>query len=372
MSKNIDIQIKEIKKVDYHIVEKNLLNDKNNKEYSYKISIPSKLILEFKGNDNANVIVNTLRRVLLDNIPQYAFPSDMIKISDNTTIFNNDYMRLRLAQLPILNTNLDIYYLDPVYWNGIDYSDPKRPKHSSERQIEIAINVYNNTNFNKNITTNDIHYYEDGNEVTKYNKDCPILLIQLRPDETFKCTMKAALGVGERDSIWASAGNVYYDDLTTDDKQQGKLIENPDNKIIFTVESQGQYDEYTLLIKGCNYIVKKLDDIKNELNKRFTSKEIKESQEIILILDGEDHTMGQLLNYSFQNHEEIIFSGVAKPDHLVKSIRFKISCSNRLKTPLKAMYEQIDLLKEIYLHIEKILIRLSNKSAKPNNVVGKK
>lgn len=357
---NLDINIKEISKINYHVVDKNLLDNKNNKDYSFKVPISSKLVLEFSGQDNANVIVNTLRRVLYDNIPTYAFSSDLIKISDNNTIFNNDYMRLRLSQLPVLNTDLDIFFLDPIYWLNNDYSDPKRPKHPSEKRIEIAINVYNDSNFKKNITTNDIHYYEDGVEVQKYNRECPILLIQLRPAETFKCTMKAVLGVGERDNIWASVADAYYDDLTTDDIK-GNIIENPDKRIIFTVESQGQEDEYVLLIKACNYIIKKLDDIRNDLNKKFASKEIKESNEIILVLDGEDHTMGQLLNFSFQNHPDILYSGVAKPDHLVNSIRFKVSCADNIKSPIKPIFDQINLLKELYLNIEKQLVKLNGK-----------
>ena len=364
---NIDIQIKEFNKINYHVVEKNLLEDKNNKDYAFKVPISSKLTLEFSGKDNANVIVNTLRRVVYDNIPTYAFPVDLIKISDNNTIYNNDYMRLRLSQVPILNTDLDIYSLDPIYWINVDYSDPKRPKHSSEKQIEIAINVYNDTNFNKNITTNDIHYYEDGVELQKFNKECPLLIIQLRPAETFKCTMRAVLGVGERDNIWASAANAYYDDFTTDNMKEG-FIDNPNNKINFTVESQGQYDEYILLIKACNYIVKKFDDIGNDLNKRFASKEIKESADLIIVLDGEDHTMGQLLNYFLQNHPDVMCSGLSKPDHLVNSVQIRISCADDIKSPIKPIFEQINLIKETYLHIEKILNKLNNKhKEKPNS-----
>lgn len=369
MSKNIDIQIKEIMRSLNHVVKTNLLENISDigkldkQDYDYNITIPSKLVLEFTGKNNANVILNTLRRVMMNNIPSYAFCPELIKITDNTTLFNNDYMKLRLSQLSVLDTELDIYYLDPIYWLGVDYSDPKRPRHSSEKQIEIAINAYNDTNHNKNITTNDIHYYEDGIEVYKYNKENPILLIQLRPAETFKCSMRAALGVGERDNIWAGAGNAYYNDFTTNEIT-GEFIENKNNKKHLVVESQGQCNEYMLLVKACNYIVKRLDDIKNDLNKKFTSKQIKKSQDLIIILDGEDHTMGQLLNYSFQNHPEILFSGISKPDHLVRSIKFKIACSDKFETPLIPMYEQIDQLKETYLYIEKELIKLENSTKK--------
>ena len=40
----------------------------------------------------------------MDNIPCYAFPRELINISDNTSIaFNNDYMTERLSKLPIFN-----------------------------------------------------------------------------------------------------------------------------------------------------------------------------------------------------------------------------------------------------------------------------
>lgn len=61
------------------------------------------------------------------------------------------------------------------------------------------------------VTTNDIQYYEDNKLVQhKYNKNYPIVLIKLRPLEVFKCKLKAVLGVGERNAIWASANNAYY------------------------------------------------------------------------------------------------------------------------------------------------------------------
>ena len=53
----------------------------------------------------------------------------------NTSIFNNDYMRLRLAQLPILNTECDVIDLEPKFWQTIDYSDPKRERHEKEKNI---------------------------------------------------------------------------------------------------------------------------------------------------------------------------------------------------------------------------------------------
>ena len=353
---NIDISIKQVEKVNRH-VEKKVING-GGKSYEFFNPISSKLVLEFDGKDAANVLLNTLRRVAYDNIPTYSFHSGLINITENTSIFNNDYMKLRLSNLPLYDIPLDIYYLDPVYWDNINYSDPQRPKHPSEKQIEIAINAYNDTNFNKNITTNDIQYYEDGELINKYNRDAPILLIQLRPAESFKCSMRAALGVGEILNQWSSAGDIYYDDMTTDDIA-GKYIDKKNNKKLFTVESTGQYDEYDIVTKSCNYIIKKLDDIKNDLNKKISTSQLVISDKMIIVLDGEDHTMGYLINYYLQNHPEILFCGFAKPDSLINSVSLKLVCSKNIKSPIVAVYEQIEYIKKIFLHIEKNVMKLS-------------
>jgi DNA-directed RNA polymerase subunit L len=190
-----------------------------------------------------------------------------------------------------------------------------------------------------NVTTDNMEYYIEGErkEYPKRNKDAPILLIQLRPQETFKCVMKGCLGVGENNNMW-SAAHTYYDEIE-------------ENKIELTLESMGQMTEYDVLIKSCKLINMKLDNIKSEIKKRVADKTIKEEQTLILELENEDHTIGNLINNSLQEHTDIIFAGLSKPNHLVKMIRFKIHAANN-KTPLKAIYEVIDFLMEIYNSIE--------------------
>jgi DNA-directed RNA polymerase subunit L len=354
MSKK-NITIKEVEYIKNHNKSHTLETDDKKKKYTFNVPIHSKLILDITGSDVTNEIINTLRRIVMDDIPTYAFPGELIKISDNTTIYDNDMMRKRLIQLPVLNTKLDLYYLDPVYWHNVDYTDPKRPKHDKEQLIEIAINVTNDTQVNKNITTNDIKYYVNGEEKKHdYNKDCPILLLQLKPADSFKCTMKAVLGTGERNNIWAGASTAYYDDYSTDDIKGGF---KESNKVTFTIESQGMMTEYELLIKACKLINKKLEDLKQEIEKKIKTKEIINNQTIILDLQNEDHTLGNIINWAFQSHPKIVFSGVAKPDHLIKAIKIKISSEDA--SPIPHMFKQIDYLVDIYKSIEDKLEKLS-------------
>lgn len=315
-SKNIDISIKELKHQKYHPLH------------------GSSLVLEFKGKDVNSSIINTIRRACMDEIPIFAFPSEFIKIESNTTIFNNDYMRLRLSQLPILHCECELDYLDKEY---INYKDNNYVKHPKDKNIEIYINAQNDTNDNINITTNDIKYLVDGEQQNVYSTEYPILLIQLRPKEVFKAHMKSILSNGLQSKIFSSSNTFYeYDD-------------NNDNNIKLTVESTGQITECKILEKAIKYILKKLEDFEDKI------KSLNNSNDTTLIFEfnNEDHTMGQVLNNAFQEHPKIIFSGLSKPRPLERLIKIKISSIDN--TPSKYMLESIDYLKNVYHHILKKL-----------------
>jgi DNA-directed RNA polymerase subunit L len=357
MSK-ININISEIEKQEFKILNKTLSNN----NYKFQVSQSSFLKLEFSGSDMNYCLMNTMRRVCLDDIPSYAFPKELVNITANNTIFNNDYMKLRLSNIPIHNIhkkNGDLYYLNPKYWKNVIFTDPNREKHEKEIIYEMVFNTYNDTNQVKNITTNDAKYYEDGEEINindRYSKDCPLLIIQLRPAETFKASMRSILSVGERDNIFSAVSTCYYDDHTTDDIK-GLFIENKNNKFTFVIESQSNNEEYQILIKACRNIIKRIKLLKDEINRKIVSKEIDEKQDMIFIFDNEDHTIGGLVNYYFQEHPDIIFSGVSKPDSLIKSIEIKIS--SKSKSPIKAMMEQIEKIFDILAYIELNILKMS-------------
>jgi len=61
--------------------------------------------LKFKlsGSDINYIIVNSLVRVGLSLVGSFAWNPDFINIERDTSIFNQDYMRLRLSNIPIIN-----------------------------------------------------------------------------------------------------------------------------------------------------------------------------------------------------------------------------------------------------------------------------
>ena len=115
MSNKFDVKFEEIKKIE-------------TKDLEY-----SNLTLRITGKSVSEVLVNTFRRIVLSNIPTYAFAPECMIFDKNTSIFNNDQMKVRLMQLPILKTKLNLSYLHDKYWLDVDYSKKDREKHPEEK-----------------------------------------------------------------------------------------------------------------------------------------------------------------------------------------------------------------------------------------------
>lgn len=305
------------------IEKKNYTHPSNSNEIlKTKGSKSSYINILFNGPQIDEVFVNTFRRVILEYIPTYAFSSDFIIINKNTSIFNNDYMKLRLSQLPIL-----------------DITDKYENK--GDAIIEVLIDIKNSTNINGyiNFTTDDIKYYING-ELQKdiYKKTGPFLIIQLRYNEEFKCKMSSKKGIGKINSIWSAAKTCFFE-----------VLENKD--IILNFESRGQIDEVDIINKGCKYINKKLEIYKNILltditkileNKQLTMLDITKSDTLILQFDNEDHTICNLINNYLQQHKNIKYAGLNKSSLLIDQIIIKIIAYT--ENPVTYIIEVIDML----------------------------
>lgn len=339
MSKKLDINIKEIE-----------VHQSSGLDASW-------LTLEFSGKDLNVKLINAIRRVCTEALPAYAFCPELIKIDTNTMVaFNNDYMRGRLSFLPVLGARPEIFFLPEKYWHKVNYADPKRDKHSSEQTVEAYVNVHNNSAAVVPVTTNDIKLYIDGTQVYPYSRKYPILISKLRPNDRFKCYMKAALGVGDNNAMWNSARNAFYD---YDDK-----LDESERVFTFTVEGNWQLHEYEIVLRAIKFLIKKMDDLHVYLKKKFDTKEILPDKVIFINLDREDHTIGEILNYELQDHPDIIASGVSKPDHLIKAILIKIFPDPKKKDPLAAILECIDIVRNKCLEMEKIVGQLGKKYLK--------
>ncbi len=293
------------------------------------------LVLSISGKTVNSILVNTLRRLTTDYVPIYAFPAVNINIEKNTSIFNNDYMRLRLMQLTIPNLLVNTYFLEDKYWKDVNFLNPEREKHTDDNKLlEIYINVTNNTENIMNVTTDHIKIYEDGVELeNKFDSKYPLLIIQLRPGEVFGCRCVGVLSVGLVNSIWSASGNSFFKEIT-------------DNEFQLTIESQGQFDEYEILHKACRLLKDKINITKNKIKEKYDSPLIKDVTVMKLELENEDHTIGGIINEYLQNNNNVLFSGLSKPNLLIDTmiIEFQTIKTN----PLKYLEESLDFIIELF------------------------
>ena len=304
------------------------------------------LSIKLYGKDLNIKLINSLRRCICDDLPTYAIPPELINIDINTCVaFNNDYMRLRLSLLPVYGVDSNLFFLPEKYWKNVNLNDIKREKHANEELVEMYINVHNNSSEIMNVTTENIKMNVAGEQISPYSKKYPILIVKLKPNDRFKCNMKAVLGVGSKHAIWQSAKNAYYDEI--EDKK--------DNYYKFTLEGNQQSDEKEILIRGCKYLIKRIDDIKLDFENKIKSKEILPEKKIHFHLQNENHTLGEILNYEFQDHKDILGSGLVKPDYLIKAIIIKIESVPDLVSPFSAMIECMDNIIKKLSHFGKVI-----------------
>ena len=124
------------------------------------------------------------------------------------------------------------------------------------------------------VTTKDIKCYNDDQQIELFDPEAPILIVLLRPNDSFKAMMAASLGIGESNTIYCACSNVWatYDEEIKDSGERvfksGELY----------LKSRGQQKEKNIFNLGCEYIIKKYEDFKIELERKLKTKEIKEQQ----------------------------------------------------------------------------------------------
>lgn len=308
---------------------------KQNKEGLQK----SQLVINISGKSATNAVVNSLRRLSLENVPTYSFCDKSINIEVNSSVFDNDYMRNRLSLLTIPNLKVPIYYLRDEYWKNVDYADPNRSKDPDDKLLyDMYINSTNNGDDIMNVTTNEAEYYRDGTrEENVFDKNYPVLLVQLKPGQSFKCQCRLVLGVGKRNCCWNASSNSFFEEV--------------DDSFKLTVESMGQLDEVDIMVKSCAYMKERLRETKELLLKKYNTPDITNGDKLLIILDNETHTLGAVLGDALQMNKDVVYAGTSRPDLLLDQIKIKLMTAKT--NPLPIVGKTIDYLIELYDNLQK-------------------
>ena len=310
----------------------------------------SHLKLLIHGNSINSSFINSIRRTPALYVPTYAFYKDSIEISENTSVVHNDYMKCRLEQFTYPRIRNDIVILEDKYWKDVNYKSNTREKHPLDTvNIEVLINATNNKKEMINVTTNDATVYDNNTKVeNNFNHEFPMLVVQLKEGQSFKCRCKCVLGLGIVNDIWAGSSNCFYEE-----------VDGHEDKYKFTIESQGQMDEYELLKKSCIILIDKMEKIKLYFMEKFREVDLSDVNEITIELDNEDIMIGSVLNETFQMNKYISFSGISRPFSFNKKTFIKIISTT--KNPMIHIFESIDYIINCYKDFDSKITRLGKK-----------
>ena len=275
--------------------------------------------VRLKGNGVNHILVNTLRRVCLDLIPIHAFNPLDIQIKTNTSVYNNDILRLRLSTFPIYNIKNNVELVDEI--NSIQN---KTLKEDSLDKLQIFFSKKNMTTDIYNLTTDDCEFYMGDKKINSvYNT--PLLIVKLKPGQEIQGNCKSSIGIGLYNGIYNTTQICCYEEIN-------------DNEYILKLESRGQISEKDILKRACLVIETKFTILKEKFSKKML-----EGNELELSLVNEDHTLGNLLTHYLQEHKSISYAGykIDHPLERVVDITLKSNGSRKMKTIILDTFDDI-------------------------------
>lgn len=296
------------------------------------------LKLRLKGNDVNHVYVNTLRRIIIEEIPSYGINPDLILINKNSSVYNNDYIRNRLENIPLigldLKFDLEEYNNLRRYTRGLENNFTEYENNN----IDMYLDVKNTEDKILNITTDDMKYYIDEKDVGSIYKN-KILICKLKKDEEINLSLKVDKGVGLNHSRY-SVAHVYFN-------KEGE------NNYLLTIEPRGQLNIDEILKRACEILKYKLSLIRDKIG----NDKIIDNGNGIIILNNEDHTIGNLLTYRLQENKDITLAGYELEHLLIKDVKIKYKIKEG-KLINDILRKEIDYLIKYYENLGKEFLKL--------------
>jgi DNA-directed RNA polymerase subunit L len=271
------------------------------------------LHFKIKGNEINEVIVNVIRRIILEEIPCVSFQKEGIEITSNTSIYNNDYMRNRIENFPLIGikTKLDLNEYEKLrkYTRGLSTSDEfledenvELDNDSYENLLSINCDIKNSNDSILNVTSEDVSFYKGDEKINSIYKS-PILIIKLKPGENFKFSAKASKGIALNNAGFSCVNICCYEMINK-------------NEYNFKFEPKGQQKSSEILENAFKIIKYRLELIKSKIMESAISTNNNGS----ISFENEDHTFGNLITRGLQEHNNIEFAGYKLENLLIKNI----------------------------------------------------
>jgi DNA-directed RNA polymerase subunit L len=309
----------------------------------------SRLEFKLKGHNIDYIILNSIRRTILSDIPIYAF--NEFKFDKNTSIFHNNYLKLRYKYMPVWGIENTIEFLDDnikkdvdIVQNDEDNDDidlniDNNVNSSSLKQLTMYVNYKNKTMEIVSVSTSDAKYYYKEKQI-KNPYITPVQLVKLQPNQEISFSAITQIGIETTDAMFSAVSIAVYKQIN-------------DNEFDFVLESRGQITEKRILVVA-------LINLMNRLNKfikvLIEDKKQTDSLEGMILVNEEDNTLGNLISRGLQKHSKIEFASYNMPHPLDYKVIFHYRLnSGNIKSVMK---EVVDYYNDIFTQIKDNIIKL--------------
>lgn len=310
-------------------------------EYNDTNKGATKLIFNIKGNDINEVVLNTLRRTILESVPIYNF--DIFNFEKNTSVFHNTFMELRLRNMPVWGIDNEVVFLKESNEiintrddsdDEFEYNTNKQIDTSTLKQLTMYINFKNNSNNIVTVSTEHAKFYFAQEQINNpYSIRIPI--IKLQPEQEISFSAITNINIEKINPVYSPCSVCFF-----------KI--KSDNDYDFILESRGQITEKRIIDVAIQNIIKNMNNILKEL-KTHTYE-----NEGIIIINKENHTMGNLITRGLQQHSNIEFAGYNMPHPLsnIIHIHYKINKINIIKAIEDVIDYYTDLFNQFHIFLK--------------------
>jgi DNA-directed RNA polymerase subunit L len=309
----------------------------------------TRLEIDIKGPNIDYVVLNTLRRTILSHIPNYAFTEFNFK--KNNTIFNNNYLKLRITNIPVwgIENNVEIFvpkkksiieetiYEEENINDDIDLNPEAQNLNTSTlKQLTMFVDYKSNDKDIMTVTTDHAKFYYAEKKIDSPYKN-PIPIVKLQPNQTITFSVITSIGTEQQNSIYSVASVCFYKEIK-------------ENNYQFVLESRGSMTEKKIIHIALINIIDKLKNIFKTITIDIDDKKTKGE----LLIMNEDNTMGNLISHGMQQHKDIKFAGYNIP-HLLEDkvlIHYELNKGGEL----------IDVLNDVTDYYIKLFDKLLDKN----------
>jgi DNA-directed RNA polymerase subunit L len=242
-------------------------------------------------------------------------------------------LKLRISNIPVwgINNNVETLF---NYNNETDQNN--NCDIATFEQLTMYINFKNKTADVFNVTTEHAKFYYKGKQIkSPYIVDIPI--VKLRENQEIAFTAITNIDTEENSTKYSPVSIAIYNEISH-------------NEFKFIIESKGQLVEKQIVYIAIVNIIKKLENLIIFANK-IDSNEKKG----FIVINDENHTMGNFISDKLQEHKDILFASYNMPHPLenIINIHYSIKNNNNIKNIfIETINHCINLMTKIQTKIQ--------------------